>query len=256
MRESTKEHWRDYWVIHADADELYSTENRIIEQLSASCPIRGQSILEVGAGSGRDSVALVKMGGEVFVLDYVESSLAVIKKEVENAGIRAHLVCGDATRMPFRDESFDIVFHQGLMEHFRDPSSLLLENRRILERGGTILVDVPQRYHVYTVVKHILIALGRWFAGWETEYTVGSLERLIASHGFRLEGSYGDWMVPGFFYRSLRYALRKLGIARLPKYPAGIPMFRRMAEGFRGWFRGKRLAFYTFAVIGTVGKKE
>jgi ubiquinone/menaquinone biosynthesis C-methylase UbiE len=77
MRESTKEHWRDYWVTHADADELYSTEERVVEQLSSVCPIRGQRILEVGAGSGRDSVTLVKMGGEVFVLDYVENDDAV-----------------------------------------------------------------------------------------------------------------------------------------------------------------------------------
>jgi len=256
MRESTKEHWRDYWVTHADADELYSTENRIIEQLYAACPIRGQFILEVGAGSGRDSVTLVKMGGEVFVLDYVESSLAIIKREAESSQVKAHLVCADATRMPFRDEAFDVAFHQGLMEHFRDPSDLLEENRRVLRKGGTILVDVPQRYHIYTVVKHILIPLGKWFAGWETEYTVRSLERLVASHGFSICGSYGDWMVPGFFYRSLRYMLRKSGIAMLPKYPGGVPLFRRIAEDFRDWFRRKRLAFYTFAVIGTVAIKE
>ncbi len=256
MRESTKEHWRDYWVTHADADELYSTEGRIVDQLSEVCPIRGQRILEVGAGSGRDSVTLVRMGGEVFVLDYVESSLAVIKGEAQKAGVSAHLVCGDATMMPFRDGALDVVFHQGLMEHFRDPSTLLEENKRVLVKGGTILIDVPQRYHIYTVVKHILIPLGKWFAGWETEYTVASLERLVTSYGFRLCGSYGDWMVPGFFYRSLRYGLRKVGIARLPKYPRGIPVLRRAAGRFRSWFRKKRLAFYTFAVVGTVARKE
>jgi ubiquinone/menaquinone biosynthesis C-methylase UbiE len=256
MKESTKEHWRDYWTAHADADELYSTEGRVIEQLSAVCPIQGQLILEVGVGSGRDSATLAQMGGEVFVLDYVESSLTVVRKTAEKAGVHIHLVCGDATRMPFRDESFEIVFHQGLMEHFRDPSGLLEENKRVLGRGGTILVDVPQRFHVYTVAKHILIPLGKWFAGWETEYTVGSLEKLITSYGFRLCGSYGDWMVPGFFYRSLRYGLRKLGIARLPKYPAGVPLLRRIAGGLRDWFRTKRIAFYTFAVVGTVARKE
>jgi SAM-dependent methyltransferase len=160
------------------------------------------------------------------------------------------------TMMPFRDEAFDIVFHQGLMEHFRDPSALLEENRRALVKGGIILVDVPQRYHIYTAVKHILIPLGKWFAGWETEYSVTSLEKLVTSYGFRLCGSYGDWMVPGFFYRSLRYGLRTLGVARLPKYPAGVPLFRRVAVGFRNWFRKKRLAFYTFAVVGTVARKE
>ncbi len=255
MRESTKEHWRNYWDIHADPDELYSNEDRIVHELARTSALPGQRVLEVGAGSGRDSVRLVRMGARVFVLDYVENSLAAVRKEASKSGDSVLLVCGDATRMPFRDESFDIVFHQGLMEHFRAPGVLLEENRRVLVGGGTLLVDVPQRYHIYTFVKHVLILFGKWFAGWETEYSIRGLEGLVASHGFRIISSYGDWMVPGFFYRSLRYGLRKFG-KNIPKYPAGVRPFSTWAQDFRAWFRRKRLAFYTFAVIGTVGRKE
>ncbi|MFH0777659.1 MAG: class I SAM-dependent methyltransferase [Candidatus Eisenbacteria bacterium] len=256
MRESTKEHWDNYWLAHKNADELYSNEERIVTQLVSCCQIEGAQILEVGAGSGRDSVSLVKAGGRVFVLDYVESSLSVVKEMARAEGVDVQLVCADATNMPFRDGTFDVLFHQGLMEHFRDPSPLIEENRRILRKDGAILVDVPQRYHVYTAAKHILILLGRWFAGWETEYTISSLERLMASHGFRHVCSYGDWMVPGFFYRSLRYVLRKFGVALLPKYPARVPIAGSVAGRFREWFRKKRAAYYTFAVIGVVGRKE
>ncbi len=255
MRESTKEHWRSYWQVHSDADELYSNEGRVVDSISRACPVKGRSMLEVGAGSGRDSVALVGMGAKVFVLDYVEGSLAVVRKEAAKAGVELFLVCGDATRMPFRDGSFDVVFHQGLLEHFRDPGPLLDENNRVLARGGALLVDVPQKYHVYTLVKHVLIPMGKWFAGWETEYSVAGLERLVSSHGFRVLFSYGDWMVPGFFYRSLRYGLRKLGIS-IPKYPAGIEPFSSWGETFRRWFRTRRAAFYTFAVVGTVATKN
>lgn len=256
MRESTRDIWEKYWEVHSDAGELYSNEGRIIDQLASLCPVNGQRILEVGAGSGRDSVELVRMGGMVFVIDYAENSLAVVKREALAAGVQIHLVCGDATAMPFKEGSFDVLFHQGLLEHFREPIPLLDENRRVLKNAGLILIDVPQRYHVYTVVKHILIPLGKWFAGWETEYTVNSLEKLISSRGFRVVSSYGDWMVPGFFYRGLRYVLRQLGVARLPKYPRAVPFFSASADGFRKWFRKKRLSFYTFAVIGTVGRKE
>jgi len=65
-----------------------------------------------------------------------------------------HPVCADACRMPFREGAFDLVFHQGLMEHFRDPAPLLRENARVLKRGGHLLVDVPQRFHVYTLAKN------------------------------------------------------------------------------------------------------
>ncbi|MBN1504081.1 MAG: class I SAM-dependent methyltransferase [Candidatus Eisenbacteria bacterium] len=255
MRESTKEHWRTYWKVHSDADELYSNEGRVVDSIARACPLKDSTVLEVGAGSGRDSVALVGMGARVVVLDYVEDSLTVVRREAAKSGVELLLVCGEATRMPFREGSFDVVFHQGLLEHFRDPGPLLEENRRVTAKGGVLLVDVPQKYHVYTLVKHVLIPMGKWFAGWETEYSVADLERLVRSHGFSIKFSYGDWMVPGFFYRSLRYGLRKVGVS-IPKYPRGVPPFSSWAERFRRWFRTKRAAFYTFAVVGTVATKD
>jgi len=158
-------------------------------------------------------------------------------------------------RMPFRDGTFDVVFHQGLMEHFRDPSPLLSENHRVLRQGGHALVDVPQRYHPYTVMKHILIALGKWFAGWETEYSIGELERLVRRHGFQIRHAYGDWMVPGLGYRSVRTVCRKFGLL-LPMYPKGIPGLAQGAAAFRRWLRPRRLALYTFLVIGVVAEKR
>jgi SAM-dependent methyltransferase len=248
MRESTKQHWQTYWQVHSDAGELYSNEGRVVNGIVAAGPVKGKSVLEVGAGSGRDSITLVGMGARVFVLDYVEESLTVVRKEASKSGVEVFPVCGDATRMPFRDGCFDVVFHQGLLEHFRDPDPLLEENRRVLARGGALLVDVPQKYHVYTLVKHALIPMGKWFAGWETEYTVAGLERLVASHGFSIAFSYGDWMVPGFFYRSLQVRPEDARVT-IPSI-SGSPSSQVPGERFRRWFRTKHAAFYTFAVVG------
>ena len=59
-----------------------------------------------------------------------------------------------------------------------------------------MVVDVPQTFHLYTLMKQILIALNRWFAGWETQFTPGELERLLrgerargAAHLRRLDGA-------------------------------------------------------------------
>ena len=250
-----RDRWQRYWAERENIEEVYSNEGRIIRELLPL--VRGQNarILEVGAGSGRDSVELAQAGASVVVLDYVPSSLETARRVAASAGNSVLLVCGDANAMPLRSECFDVVFHQGLMEHFRDPRPLLEENRRVLKDGGHLLVDVPQKYHIYTVVKHVLIALGRWFAGWETEYTIGGLERLLRESGFRVVKSYGDWMVPGFFYRSLRYVLVRSGVKVLPKYPRGIGPLRRLGDAFRAWFRKRRLAFYTYHVIGTLARK-
>ena len=97
-------------------------------------PGAGARILEVGAGSGRDSLHLAGLGARVTILDYSESALAATRRACGEAeGVE--LLRGDALALPFPDKSFDVVFHQGLLEHFRDPMPLLLENARVLAPG-------------------------------------------------------------------------------------------------------------------------
>jgi SAM-dependent methyltransferase len=211
--------------------------------------------MEVGAGSGRDSLELARRGARVVVLDYARSSFRVIRRQAGELGLRVHAVCADGTRMPFREGAFELVFHQGLLEHFRDPRPLLRENVRVLRGGGHLLVDVPQRFHVYTLAKHLMILVGRWFAGWETEFTPRGLERVLRECGLQVVHTYGDWMVPGFFYRSLRYALIRARLARLPKYPRGIWPFAPLGRAVRSYLGRRRAGLYTCAMIGSLARK-
>jgi len=255
MRKSTEAHWTRFWRERARIDDVYPTEGRVVEPILAETSVRGKRVLEVGAGSGRDSVALAEAGATAILLDYSMASLEVAGQVAARAGRTVHRVRADALRMPFRDASIDVVFHQGLLEHFRDPLPLLRENVRVLAPGGVLLVDVPQRFHLYTVLKHFLIALGRWFAGWETEFTIGELEGLMERAGVTITRRYGSWMVPGLLYRSIRVVLLRSRVARLPLYPPPLPVFSRLASRARERFRTTRMSFYTYFVIGALGRK-
>lgn len=253
-RASTKAHWDAYWKENADPHVTYDNDNRVINAILALGEVRGKRILEVGAGSGRDSIELARRGAHVTVIDYVPSSLDVVARNAAAAGVTITMVCADGTRMPFDEGTFDVVFHQGLLEHFRDPVPLVADNRRVLKRGGHVVIDVPQRWHVYTVGKKVMIALDRWFAGWETEFSIRELSRLVEAQGFRVEARFGDWMIPGFFYRAARYGLRAVGVG-IPRNPGGFGPLGRMNDAWRNWFRRRPLAYWTFAMIGVVGKK-
>jgi SAM-dependent methyltransferase len=254
MRASTPEHWDRWWTDHREVEETYSNDDRLLSQL-ADLPMDGRMVLEVGAGSGRDSVALARRGARVVVVDYVMSSFAVVREQARAAGVGILCVCADARRMPFRDRTFDLVFHQGLMEHFREPLPLVRENFRVIRPGGHCLIDVPQRYHIYTAVKHVMIGLNRWFAGWETEFSPGELARLMRSAGFEIQRIGGDWMVPGFWYRSLRYGLRRARLARLPLQPREAPLIGPAMRRLREWFRRTRLGPNTFAMVNALGER-
>lgn len=257
MRASTLDHWESYWKGHAaDIDDTYSTGGRLVREVLADGPVDGRFVMEIGAGSGRDLIELARLGARGIVLDYSPASLAIVQHKARAQGVPVMLVRADALRMPFRDGTIDVSFHQGLLEHFRDPMPLLLENARVTRAGGRMVVDVPQTFHLYTVMKKLLIAMNRWFAGWETQFTPAQLERLCAATGMDVVRTYGDWMVPGLAYRVVREALKRTLRVRLPLEPRGPGIWSNAWTNGRAALRGQRWALWTCHVIGTVARKR
>lgn len=258
MSQQTNQHrrevWDKFWQEREEIQEVYSNSERVITQLTRLGDPAGKWILEVGAGSGRDSLSLSQRGARVIMLDYSTPALQVIQKLTREAGQPVYLVRGDAFRLPFRSDALDLVFHQGLLEHFTNPQEILRENWRVLRPGGAALADVPQRYHLYTVVKHLLIRLNRWFAGWETEFSRPQLARLFTDAGFDRLLFYGDWMRPSFVYRAGREVLKKVRL-RLPLYPPALPGMPRLRAALRRFWQRRPCHLYTVMDIGAIGFK-
>ncbi|PID78635.1 methyltransferase type 11 [bacterium DOLJORAL78_65_58] len=227
----------------------------MVREIAGLGDLQGRRVLEVGAGTGRDAVALARAGAEVLTLDYVPGSLGLTLKAADASDVSVAAVCGDGTSSPFADGTFDVVFHQGLLEHFRDPGPMLRDNIRILKPGGHLVVDVPQTYHYYTLGKMMLIAVGKWFAGWETQFTIAELEKLVRAEGLEVTRSYGDWMVPGLWYRGLRKLLLTRTGKKLPMFPEPIPPLARLGAAWRRAFGKTRLSLYTTPTIGVVARK-
>lgn len=93
-------------------------------------------ILDVGSGAGFFSNTAVEAGYEVTGLDISRTSLRVA--ELMDKSGRVKYVEGDAYRMPFPKESFDVVVALDLFEHVSDPELIISEMSRVLRPGGLL----------------------------------------------------------------------------------------------------------------------
>ena len=64
-RTSEKKHWDDFWATSKKRGEIYSTDMRIIKNLRDKVDFTGSRVLEVGAGTGRDSAIISANGATV-----------------------------------------------------------------------------------------------------------------------------------------------------------------------------------------------
>lgn len=256
MKESRREHWDNFWEEKKEVREVYSNTDRVVRNLVKVMDVRGKRILEIGAGTGRDSFPLVERGAIVYQLDYSMNSLKIMKRIADEEKMDVRIIGGDTFRLPFKDGSFDVIFHQGLLEHFREEKArdLLRENIRVLKSGGLLCVDVPQRYHIYTVIKTTLIAIDKWFAGWERSFSVPELKREMEGLGLTTVHTYGEWMYPSLFYRMTREALRAVKI-KLPLNPK-VPVLSSLRKAVRDRMKDGALATYTALSMGVIGRKS
>lgn len=105
-------------------------------------PWDNKRCLEVGAGRGTMSMYFADAGFNCTLLDACEEPLNQAKAAFTEHGLSARYVLGDATALPLADESFDVVFSYGLLEHFEDVAKPIAEQCRVLKSGGVFLAYV------------------------------------------------------------------------------------------------------------------
>ena len=97
-------------------------------------PNPGERALDVGCGTGRYIEWLCQLGLDVFGLDISPDMLDVASRRLREADLPARLVLADATRIPFRDATFDLAYAVTTLEFIPDPAGAIREMARVARR--------------------------------------------------------------------------------------------------------------------------
>lgn len=114
--------------------------------LEITGPAGGRSWLEVGAGTGSLSLALVPHPARYLAFDRSPAMLAVFRERLEGAGLRAELHEADGNaHWPAEDRAVDLVFSARALHHL-EPAHAAAETRRVLRPpGGWLVLGRVQR---------------------------------------------------------------------------------------------------------------
>ena len=150
-------------------------EIEVLSSLYGAEKIRqGAKILEIGCGNTFASAFFPKAGLVVCTdlptasVIHNKPSLHMVKRACDSLGLRPVKFVGCcAWELPFKDEMFDIVFSQYVLEHIKDRDKTIEEFKRVLKKGGLIISLVPNfvekfyefpRYYLY-LFKSLFIRL-------------------------------------------------------------------------------------------------
>ena len=140
--------------------EFITSMKYIHKYINTQLPARDFKILDIGAGTGRYSVALANEGYDVTAVELVKYNLGILKSK--NSSVKA--MQGNALKLKkLADNTFDLTLLFGPMYHLfgsTDKEKALSEAKRVTKPGGIILVAYcMNEYSVLTYAfkeRHVL----------------------------------------------------------------------------------------------------
>lgn len=111
----------------------------------------GDRLLDLGCGFGRHAYEALRRGASVIACDLGFEELQQVRAVAGvmyeggqvNYPIALETANGNATQLPFNDNSFERIICSEVMEHIQDDDIALRELERVLAPGGTIAITVP-----------------------------------------------------------------------------------------------------------------
>jgi ubiquinone/menaquinone biosynthesis C-methylase UbiE len=99
----------------------------------------GKTILEIGVGAGTDHLQWARAGCRCFGVDLTDSAIETTRTRLSLYGFSSELQRIDAEELPYRAESFDVVYSWGVIHHSARPERIVSEIHRVLRPGGVFI---------------------------------------------------------------------------------------------------------------------
>lgn len=160
---------RDFFI---EADEYRIKNEPYIIPLVESISQNGEKVLEVGCGMGMDSRNFSRKKSNIVSVDLSFDNVSLTKKGMELCDLQGEVVCSDAEKLPFKNESFDAYYSFGVLHHTPNTQQAVEEAYRVLKKGGKCIVMLYHKGYAYLYI-NLRFGIKRMFV---------SEEKLLSDH--------------------------------------------------------------------------
>ncbi len=185
---------KEFYELWHKKNEKYEIDkikqNNRISVIKKLLPQNFNKILFIGCGKG-DELRISKPG---VALDISFTAVKMAKEK--NPEFK--FIVADAYKLPFKENSFDLIICSEILEHIKNPDKVIPEIRRILK--GTFIATVPNWFSFYGLFRRLaeivlrkeVTAADQPIDNW---FTPKSFKNLLQPH-FSIISSHGCWYFP------------------------------------------------------------
>ncbi len=163
-KKNSKEYWEDRlpWAWKSKTVEDYREMRRRRYELQDYMKVvfpwhiwKGKRVLEVGCGTGIDSIEFEDNGAIVNAVDFTDKAVDHAQHLKQLLGKQFKISKASATSLPFEDSSFDLVYSYGVLHHIPDVNKAVSEIHRVLKPTGKVWAMLYHRdslLYIYSII--------------------------------------------------------------------------------------------------------
>ena len=154
---------------------------------------KGLRVLEIGCGLGTDGARFAQAGANYTGIDLTDAAIDLAQKRFQLFNLPGKFQTGDAEKLSFADNIFDVVYSHGVLHHTPDIQSAIREVHRVLRPGGRAKVMLYHRnsynYRInISILRRAGVHLLRWNAGIKlVQVLTGEPEQSLRQHAQQLK---------------------------------------------------------------------
>ena len=118
--------------------ERYNTYYHYLPKVMEANNHSGEKVLEIGVGQGTDIRRYHKGGAIVYGIDLTKNAIETTQKNIDVPKNRFNV--GDAENLPFKDNTFDLVYCFGVLHHTPNTEKAIAEIYRVLKPEGKAII--------------------------------------------------------------------------------------------------------------------